>query len=203
MKRLLKNLLVFSVLIYTLPAVYASSNPEMLVKDAIFKVFEELRQQTGNLEKNPTAVYKLVDEIILPHFDFKKMSKLVLSKNWRKINQDEKNRFTSEFHSLLVRTYTEAIVDYVDETIKIFPSNFKNSDKRTKVRTRVKNIKTGKDINIVYKMYYKQKTWKVYDIMVENVSLVINYRSGFDSDIKKFGINSLIDSLFEKNTLKK
>ena len=193
--------MMFSVI--TISAVQANedglSAPQILVKNASDKMLQALRDNRAELEENPSAIYALVEEIIMPNFDFKKMSKLALGKNWRKANTEQRERFTEEFRLLLVRTYSTAMLEYADEEIRLLPFHGDLSKKKVKVGMEILQP-GGPSIPMTLAMYLnKAEQWKVYDIKIDGISLVTNYRSSFATQIRNDGMDKLIDDIAKRN----
>jgi phospholipid transport system substrate-binding protein len=169
-----------------------------LVKQTSDRMINALKNRGDELHKNPQLIYDLVDQIVLPHFDFEHMSQLVLGKYWNRISADEKKQFIAEFKLLLVRTYGTAMSDYSEQRINFLPfRNDSNADDVT-VKTEVEQ-KGGFPIPIDYSLSKKQGEWKVYDVSIDSVSLVVNYRTSFASEIKQSGIAELIKKLRTRN----
>ena len=169
-----------------------------LVKQTSDRMINALKNRGDELHKNPQLIYDLVDQIVLPHFDFEHMSQLVLGKYWNRISADEKKQFIAEFKLLLVRTYGTAMSDYSEQQINFLPfRNDSNADDVT-VKTEVEQ-KGGFPIPIDYSLSKKQGEWKVYDVSIDSVSLVVNYRTSFASEIKQSGIAELIKKLRTRN----
>jgi phospholipid transport system substrate-binding protein len=181
-------------------AVGAASDPQALVKETSDKMLAALKQEKDNLKKEPARVYALVDEIVLPHFDFERMSKLVLAQNWKTATPEQQKRFAEEFRALIVRTYATSLIDYADEQVKFLPVQSEAGANRVTVRTEVVKPATGSAIPINYEMYQVGDTWKVFNVEVENVSLVLNYRTSFADQIQRDGLDKLIASLADKTT---
>ena len=144
-----------------------------------------------------------MDKVVLPHFDFVKMSRSVLGKNWRKFTTDQKRRFVTEFRGLLVRTYSAALVEAAGKVKKIEYSSEDISTKKTqKASVSAEVYQKGKSVPIKadYFMYCNKKDkWKAYNIGVAGVNLVNNYRSEFATDINSIGIDGLIDKIKNQN----
>ena len=173
--------------------------PQVLVQDTTNEMLKLLKENKAQLESNPNLIYGLVEEVIIPNFDFNKMAKLVLGKNWRKASQNQQARFTHEFKLLLIRTYSKAMLQYVDEKIHFLPFRGDVSKKKAKVTMEILQS-GGPPIPMSIYLYLKEKkVWKVYDVKIDGISLVINYRSTFATKIRKSGIDTLIDSLAVKN----
>lgn len=169
-----------------------------LVRDTTVLIKKRIKEDDEQIKTNQEHMYDLVNELVLPHFDFEKMSAWVLGKNWRDANKEQKKRFTEEFSRLLVRTYSRAIYDNIDQTINFLPIRGTPADDKVTIRTEIPQ-EAGFPIPIDYKMYKKDSDWKVYDVVIDAISLVSNYRSSFNQEIKKSGIDSLIASLADRN----
>lgn len=177
---------------------YASAEPQAqaLVRDTTRRVLEVLRRDKAEIRKDPQHIYQIVDDIILPHFDFTRMSQRVLGKYWPRATPDQQSRFVKQFQMLLVRTYATALREYTDQVIDFLPP--RQHDDEISVRTQIKQS-GGPPIPINYEMYHKSDGWKVYDVAIDGVSLVINYRSTFSSEIRHHGIDALIQRLAKHN----
>lgn len=204
MKRLLRikcSLIVAVILLWVaqVPQVVAEDAvPEQLVRsttDQMLALFVENRQM---IERDPRSLYGLVDDIVLPHFDFQRMSQWVLGKYWRSASAEQREKFLQEFRNLLVRTYSSLLFDYTSQTIEYLPSRITHNGERATVRT-VINGTDGAKIPIVYSMYLKNNNWQVYDVAIEGISLVSNYRSTFASEIRSSGLDKLIERLTQRN----
>ena len=180
-------------------ALLAATDPQQLVKGTSDKMIEALQREKDNLKKDPARVYALVDDIVLPHFDFERMAKLVLAQYWKDATPEQQQRFTTEFRSLIVRTYAISLAEYSDEEITFLPTRGDLASKRVVIRTEVKKPSDPKfKVPIDYEMYLPAEEWKVFNVTVDGVSLVTNYRNSFAEDIRKNGIDALINSLAQK-----
>ena len=176
-------------------------DPQALVKDTTVKMFAKLKTEKQNLDKNPDLIYGMVSEIVLPHFDFITMSKWVLGKNWRNASRAQKIGFIKAFRELMVRTYSVALLEYTDTEIKYKPLRDDISKGDVTVRTQAETGK-GAPVTINYSLHKKKKGWKVYDISVEGVSLISNYRTTFATEVKQDGLDALISRLQKHNKKK-
>lgn len=176
---------------------------QQLVVDTTEKTMDRLKQEEQTVRSDSGRLYAIVDEMVLPHFDFQKMSSWVLGKYWRQATPAQKDRFSKEFQKLLVRTYSNALLEAIGKKINFLPQKSNKEDAtEVTVRTEVEQ-QGGFPIPIDYKMYLKNSEWKVYDVVIDNLSLVSNYRTSFSQEIKKSGIDKLIDSIAEKNNSQK
>lgn len=178
----------------------ASIGPDELIKQTSEKVLKTLENNKQVYQNDPEKIYELVNEIILPHLDFRAMSKLALGKNWREANEQQQERFVEAFKTMLVRTYSKSLTEYTGQQIEFLPYRPPEEGKRTvEVKTQIKQD-NGPAIPIDYRLRIKDDIWKVYDIKIDGISLVTNYRNSFASDIRKVGMDGLIDKLLEKNS---
>jgi phospholipid transport system substrate-binding protein len=173
--------------------------PQAQVKQASDKMLAALKEHKAELEENPDKIYQLVEDILMPHFDFEKMSKLALGRNWRSANEDQLSRFVDEFRLLLIRTYSTAMLEYTDEEIRFLPFRDDLSRKRVSVPMEVIQP-AGPSIPMALSLYQNdQDEWKVYDVKIDGISLVTNYRSSFANEIRNGGMEKLIEDLAERN----
>jgi phospholipid transport system substrate-binding protein len=176
----------------------APMSPRDTVIDTSQKMLEALKKNKDIIKQHPQRIYDLVSEIVLPHFDFTTMSKWVLGKNWRTLSPDQQQRFTSEFRTLLVRTYAVSLSEYEDQKLNYLPLQAPPNADDVTVRTEVLRG-GGPPIPINYSMHLTDNGWKVYDVVIDGVSLVINYRTSFASQIRDGGVDKLIEQLVARN----
>ena len=173
--------------------------PQTLIKTSSDRMQKALKENKATIEKNPSFVYGLVDKILLPNFDFSKMSKLALGKNWRKASTAQRERFIGEFRLLLVRTYSIAMLEFTDGDIVFLPFRGDLAKKKVKVKMEIERP-NGPTIPMALSMYLnKQKKWMVYDVKIDGISLVTNYRSTFATEIRNDGMDKLIENLSTRN----
>ncbi len=176
----------------------AATGPEALIKQTSDKVLMEIKAHTGGYKSDISSVYKLVDEVVLPHFDFTAMTDLALGRYKDEVSVEQKPAIVNEFRQLLVRTYSAALLEYTDEKLIYLPMEGAEVDGKVTVRTEIEQA-GGFPIPINYSLRLGDDGWKVYDISVDEVSLVTNYRSSFARAIKKNGIDGLIKTLQDRN----
>lgn len=172
--------------------------PDVLIKNTVQEVLAVVRQDKDIKAGNQKKILELVDAKVLPHFDFTRMTQLAVGKHWRAATPEQKQALTAEFRNLLVRTYTKAFTVYRDQTVEVKP--FKMPPGATEVTIKTVIIKPGEpNIPVDYDMEKTETGWKAYDLAVEGVSLVTNYRSTFSDQVQQTGIDGLIKTLIEKN----
>ena len=177
--------------------VWAIQSPQVLVQETSEKMLATLKAEEKLLQQEPGRIYELVNEIVIPHFDFEYMSQLVLAKYWRRASPEQRAAFTSEFRTLLVRTYAKSLQEYTHQVIHFLPFREVSSGDVT-VRTEVEQPGSF-PIPIDYRLHQKGGEWKVFDVIIDDVSLVTNYRSSFAKEIRQSGIDDLISSLAKRN----
>ena len=193
--------LLFLAVFFSLNSI-ADLGPEDLVKktaeDVLFAIKTDQEIQKGNKEK----IYQLAEEKILPNFDFEKVARLVLGRAWRSASDEQKKGFIVEFRTLLLKTYAVALSKYKDQKIEFKPTRMLDTDEIVIVKSEI--IQGGaQPIRVNYALSKRTGKWLVFDIVIEGVSLVTNYRSQFSSEIKKNGMDALILKLAKKNKGKK
>ena len=172
--------------------------PQDVIQDTSTRMIDALRQNRAKLDRDPGQIYGLVDQIVLPNFDFELMSRWVLGRAWQQASPDQRRRFTEEFRTLLVRTYAKALLEYSDEDLQLLPQPTVGDGSEVTVKTEVR-LKAGRPIQINYSMHLNNDGWKVYDVKVDGVSLVTNYRSTFANQIRANGMDSVIADLQQRN----
>lgn len=176
-----------------------TKSAEEVVKVTADSVIARLESERSELEAHPEKLYSLINELVIPHFDFVSMSKWVLGRNWRDASEAQQEQFVSEFRTLLVRTYAKALLEYSNETINYLPVENNPDSNIVVVKTEIHQPGT-KPVAINYSMHVSSGEWKVVDVTVDGISLVATYRGSFASEIRKSGMDALIAKLTERNT---
>lgn len=172
--------------------------PDVLVKNTANDVLEIVRKDKDIQNGDMGKITALAEEKILPHFDFERMSRMVLGKNWNRATKEQQEKFLAEFRSLLIRTYASALAKYRNQTIEYKPLRAQPGDTDVTVRTRIVQP-GGQPLPIDYSLVKRDDGWKVYDVVIEGVSLVTNYRGQFSSEVRQSGMDGLIQRLADKN----
>lgn len=197
MKRVITALL-FGLALNTAVAVAGDAEPEALVRETSERMLVVLKEQHAVITAEPSRLYELVHEIVLPHFDFERMARWVLGKHWKRATPEQQQRFVNEFRTLLVRTYGTALLDYTNQKINYLPMRKSENSEDVTVRTEVIQP-GGQPIPINYSMFHRDDGWKVYDVSIDGISLVSNYRTDFSNQINTAGLDGLIQKLVERN----
>ena len=179
--------------------------PQIPIEKAASQIKEKLKNE--DFAKDFLKVNAYVGEVIAPHTDFDKIAQLVVGKYWRTASADEKNEFKQEFKKLLVRTYSRAFFDFDQWTVRFLPLNMENAVKKVKnteaVIVKTEILQPGKQaFSLNYRMWKVDGEWKVYDMMIEGISLVKNYRKSIGTRIKKPGstLATVTEFLAKKNS---
>ncbi len=196
----MKRRLPFVALLLILWAGLAQATPDeprQLVIDVTESVLAKLRAQRPALERDPDRIFELIERDVLPHFDFVRISAWTLGKYWRRASREQKLRFVRAFRTLLVRTYGVALLEYTNQKIRYLPLRGDPATGDVTVRTEVLNPgRTPTAIN--YRLHRRNGVWKVYDVTVDGVSLVANYRTAFTAEVREKGLDALIARLEAK-----
>ena len=193
---------IITALVFALAATashaLADVAPDALARSVTDEVLAIVRADKDLQAGNPQKVAQLVETKVLPHFSFTRMTQLAVGKNWRQASPDQQRVLTEEFKTLLVRTYTTAFTQYKNQTIDIKPLRMSPSDTDVIVKSAIRQP-TGQPIAVDYSMEKAGQTWKVYDVKIEGISLVENYRNTFNGEIQRGGVDGLIRTLSNKN----
>ncbi|MGD8999537.1 MAG: ABC transporter substrate-binding protein [Granulosicoccaceae bacterium] len=176
-----------------------SDNPQQLVRQASDQIMSRIHSERQQIDLDPAHLYLVLDELLIPHIDFEKMSRWVLGKHWRRTNNEQRERFVTEFRNLIIRTYSTALLEYSNQTIRYLPLHSKPGATEVTVRTEIETS-TGQAIPIHYDLYRNEQQWLVQDVSIDGVSLVTNYRSNFASQIRRNGVDGLLEQLSRRNT---
>ncbi len=173
-------------------------DPEILLKKTSDQMLEEILGRKQELIDYPGRIYPLVEEIVLPRFDFILMSRLVLGKHWNLAKEVQKRAFVEAFRVLLVRTYAMALLNYSGQKIEYLPRRKVPGEEVVKVKTLVRED-GAQPIPIDYRLKLKDGDWLIYDVVIDGVSLLSNYRTGYSSKIRHYKLDGLIERLEKRN----
>ncbi|MBL8398486.1 MAG: ABC transporter substrate-binding protein [Candidatus Accumulibacter sp.] len=196
MKSLLS--IIFGFLVLTTATLAQDRGPDALVKQVTEDVLTIARQDKDIQGGNTRKAMELVETKVLPYFNFQRMTSLAVGREWNKATADQKKRLAEEFKTLLVRTYSNALTSYKNQTVSYKPTKLQSSDTDVLVKTEI--IQPGsKPVQLDYALEKQGETWKVYDVIVAGVSLVTNYRETFSQEARNNGVDGLIQMLVNRN----
>ena len=198
------NRLIFACLLAMVGSVAAwaqstDAAPDVLARKVTDEVLAIIRADKDIQAGNTRKVLDLVEAKVVPNFNFTHMTRLAVGPSWRQASSAQQQSLTNEFRALLVHTYTSAFTQYRDQTVEYRPLKLQPGDTEVMVRSLIRQKGGGDPIDINYSMEKLDTGWKVYDVTIAGVSLVQNYRSTFNSEIQKSGIDGLIETLRNKN----
>jgi phospholipid transport system substrate-binding protein len=172
--------------------------PDQLVQKLTEEILAAIKSDKQLAAGDKQKAMKLAEEKVLPYVDFEEATRLAVGRAWAQATPEQKKRLVSEFRNMLVRTYSNAIQAYQGQTLKVLPSRGEPKGDEATVRTQFVRA-GGQPLPIDFQMRKAGNTWKVFDISVEGVSLVLTYRSEFDVVVKQEGIDGLVKRLAQKN----
>lgn len=176
----------------------AGQSPSDVIRASVEELVAALVAERDALEEHPERVYTLVDEMIVPHLDIERMARIVLGRHWRQASSGESRRFVEEFRGLLVRTYATSLQAYAEQEIKVLPQEAAADTQTAAVQVEIHSPGEAV-IPLTFHMHNRNGSWMVYDLKVEGISLVANFRSEFSSLIRAQGLDALIAQLAERN----
>ena len=194
----MKNVLALMLALLAWPAFSQEAAPDALVKNVTLEVVDLIAKDKEIKAGSRGKLVSVIEEKVLPHFNFTAMTALAMGQNWGKSSPEQKKRLTEEFKTLLVRTYASALAAYSDQKFDFRPLRAKPTDTDVTVNVRVLQP-GGQPVTLDYSMEKTANGWKVYDVMVGGVSLVANYRTEFSNTVRSSGIDGLIKELQKKN----
>ncbi|MDR2112690.1 MAG: ABC transporter substrate-binding protein [Candidatus Accumulibacter sp.] len=173
-------------------------SPDALIRRVTEDVLSIVRQDKDIQGGDARKAVELVDAKVLPYFNFQRMTALAMGKEWNKAGPEQKKRLAEEFKTLLVRTYSNALTGYKDQSARYKPTKLPDGDADVLVRTEILQP-GGKPIQLDYSLGKTPEGWRVYDVIVAGVSLVTNYRDTFTQEVRANGVDGLIKMLSDKN----
>jgi phospholipid transport system substrate-binding protein len=194
----MKIILALTTTAFLAPAFSQETPPDALVKSVTLEVVELIAKDKEIKSGSRAKLISVIEEKVLPHFNFTAMTALAMGQSWGKANPEQKKRLTEEFRTLLIRTYASALAAYSEQKFDFRPLRAKSTDTDVTVNVRVLQP-GGQPVTLDYSMEKTANGWKVYDVMVGGVSLVANYRTEFANSVRASGIDGLIKELQTKN----
>jgi len=179
-------------------AVAEPQAPDALVRETTELLLQTIRSDPEIVAGNRKRITEVVEANLVEHFDFARMTRLAVGKDWRRIDPERQPELIREFKTLLVRTYSVSLAEYRDQVITYKPVAVDPDARSVVVQTTITQSGSS-PISMNYRMAATAEGWKVYDVIVEGVSLVINYRSLFNSTVESSGVEGLIKLLRDKN----
>jgi phospholipid transport system substrate-binding protein len=164
------------------------------MNDISQRLFAELDANRAKLRKDPDKVFPIVNEILLPHFDTEYASQLILAQYWRTATADQKKRFVSALYNALLKTYSGALAEFTADRLKLLPFKGEPGATSATVRTLVTRS-SGAVVPVDYRLRKTDEGWKAYDVIIEGISYVRNYRADLGAEAGAKGIEAVISRL--------
>lgn len=169
--------------------------PDQIVRETADTLSARIDGRQKQLEANPPELYKLVDEIFLPVFDTDYAGRLVLGKHWRTATPAQRQQFIDTFYDFLLRSYARYVLRFERDKVRILPDPAGFQDpKRAVVKTEMQ-LEDGTKLPVHYSLHQTKDGWRAYDVRIEGISYVQNYRNQFNAEIGAKGIDAVIARL--------
>jgi phospholipid transport system substrate-binding protein len=169
--------------------------PDQTIREATEKLQSLIKQNRDEYKSNSAKFYKMVDEVVVPRFDTRHIGQLVLGRHWRAASEDQRKRFVAAFKHSLVYSYADALLEYYD-TVKVDwkPARLPADARDTSVHSTITR-QNGPPIELGFSVNLINGDWKIYDVVVDGISLASNFRTQFSAEIKQNGLDALIKRL--------
>jgi phospholipid transport system substrate-binding protein len=176
--------------------------PDQVVKETTQRLQTEIGKREKEFRASPQKLYKFVDEVIVPKFDQRYIAQLILARHWRTATEAQRARFQTAFKNMLVHSYADALVEY-HNSVQAEWQPLRMAKDATDVTVQSRLIRqSGKPpVPIGFAMRLKDGEWKVYDIIIENLSLITSFRSQVNSEIKRSSLEAVIEKLEAGQTI--
>lgn len=176
------------------PVAMSAQAPNDTVQDAVDLLAKNLDGRKEELTSNKQALYKLIDDILLPRFDREYAAALVLGRHWRTANGDQRMRFIEAFYRTLLHRYAEAVLEFDQNRVEILPFRGDATKQRTMVKT-IMELDDGTKVPVNYALVNRKDAWLMFDVTIEGVSYVRNFRAEFDAEIRSTSLMKVIERL--------
>lgn len=179
------------------PASVDTSGPSELIESSANILLSGIDARRAEFRKDPTGLYKLVEETLLPNFDTPYAAQLVLGKHWRNATPEQRKRFVEAFYQSLLYTYGDAMVEFTGDRLKVFPTKVAPTDERATVRTEIKRS-NGTKVSVNYSLRKVNGQWKAWDVVIDGISYVKSYREDYGAEVDQKGLDAVIQRLEAK-----
>ena len=194
------SLLVAVLLLGSLAAASPGS-PDAVIEGAVVELTEKLSGRKEELAQNRDELYALIDAVLLPRFDRKLAAQLVLAKHWRTASEEQRERFINAFYNSLLRKYADGLLEFDEERIEVIVFRGDKTAKRSLVKTNV-TLDDGTPVPVHYDLVNRGDRWLIFNVKVEGVSYVSNYRTELDAEIRAWSLQAVIDRLESEASFK-
>jgi phospholipid transport system substrate-binding protein len=174
-----------------------TSGPSQLIESSANILLSGIDARRAEFRKDPTGLYQLVSETLLPHFDTPYAAQLVLGVHWRNASPEQRKRFVEAFYNSLLYTYGDAMVDFTADRLKVFPTRVDGAAERATVRTEIKRS-NGTRVAVNYSLRKVKGEWKAWDVVIDGISYVKSYREDYGAEVSQKGLDAVIARLEAK-----
>jgi phospholipid transport system substrate-binding protein len=179
------------------PAAVDASGPSQLIESSANILLSGIDQHRAEFRKDPTGLYALVEQTLLPNFDTPYSAQLVLGPNWRNATPEQRKRFVDAFYQSLLYTYGDAMIDFTGDRLKVFPTKVTPEDTKATVRTEIKRS-NGTKVAVNYTLRKVNGQWKAWDVVIDGISYVKSYREDYGAEVQQKGLEAVIARLEAK-----
>ncbi len=172
----------------------ADETPNEVVESAVALFAAGLDGRRDELAADRAALYELIDEILMPRFDRKFAAQAVLAKHWRDASESQRERFIEAFYQALLRRYADGLLQFESDKVKVLPYRGDASKSRTKVRSTVQ-LENGSKVAVDYDLVKRESGWLLFNVAIEGISYVRNFRAEIDSEIRSSSLDAVIQRL--------
>ena len=176
------------------PVSAQDDGPNAVVESAVVQLAERLNGKKATLAEDRAALYALIDDILLPRFDRKFAAQVVLAKHWRRASAEQRERFIEAFYQALLRRYADGVLEFEPERVNVLPYRGDDTKRRTKVRSTVL-LEDGTRVAVDYELVKRESGWLLFNVVIEGVSYVRNFRAELDSEIRASSLDAVIQRL--------
>ncbi|MDW3096227.1 MAG: ABC transporter substrate-binding protein [Gammaproteobacteria bacterium] len=172
--------------------------PEQIVEQTSTELLQIINEQSERIKNEEGYVNSVINELILPVIDLQSMGKLILGKHWKTASDEQRSQFIEQFKSMLIRTYAKSVADFGHAKVTVFPPKGEQKGKRHRVKSHL-DIGSGTPLQVDYVFRRKDDSWKVFDLVVDGLSLIKNFRTSFSQEISETSLDALIKRLESTN----
>ena len=183
-----------ALLLLAIGVASADDSPNTVIEESVALLTEQMDGRKDELSEDRDALYEIIDGILLPRFDRRFAAQLVLAKHWRTANEEQQTRFIEAFYQALLRKYSDGILEFDPNMITVLPFRGDASGKRSKVRSTVQ-LDDGSSVSVDYELVKRKAGWLVFNVIIEGVSYVRNFRAELDSEIRASSLDAVIERL--------
>ncbi|NCF74470.1 MAG: ABC transporter substrate-binding protein [Gammaproteobacteria bacterium] len=177
-----------------LPAIANDSTPTAVIESAVALLAEKMDGRREELASDRDSLYALIDEVLLPRFDQKFAAQMVLAKHWRTADEAQRTRFIDAFYQALLRRYADGLLEFEQDQVKVLPFRGDDSKPRAKVKSTVE-LSDGTKVAVDYELVKRESGWLLFNVVIEGVSYIRNFRTEIDSEIRSTSLEAVIERL--------